>query len=290
MLAKPTGIPRESGCYLFRNERGTIIYVGKARVLAQRLSSYFQRESGLSEKTQLLMNEATSVEWIVTPNEVDALILENELIKANQPRYNMRLKDDKSFPFVALDYRTPFAAPYLTRGQHVKGVRYFGPFVDVRAVRATMDELLQAFPLRSCSKHKFQYQQRIGRPCLLYDIGKCSGPCVGKIDTEGYVELLELLGAILRRRRACVARPAACPDARSVREPALRSGGGRARRTRGARTRGQRPERGSRHALQSGRDRHRECRIARGHRALSGAPRSHHRAHGAPGGSLHGRG
>ncbi len=190
MLAKPSGIPRHSGCYLFRNERGTIIYVGKARVLAQRLSSYFQRESGLSEKTQLLMSEATSVEWIVTPNEIDALILENELIKDNQPRYNMRLKDDKSFPFVALDSRTPFAAPYMTRGQHVKGVRYFGPFVDVRAVRATMDELLQAFPLRSCSKHKFLYQQRIERPCLLYDIGKCSGPCVGKIDPAGYQELV----------------------------------------------------------------------------------------------------
>jgi excinuclease ABC subunit C len=191
MLAKPSGIPRQSGCYLFRNERGTIIYVGKARTLSQRLSSYFQRESGLSQKTQLLMSEATSVEWIVTPNELDALILENELIKDNQPRYNMRLKDDKSFPFVALDSRTPFAAPYTTRAQHVKGVRYFGPFVDVRALRVTMDELLQAFPLRSCSKHKFLYQQRIERPCLLYDIGKCSGPCVGKIDPEGYQELAQ---------------------------------------------------------------------------------------------------
>jgi excinuclease ABC subunit C len=191
MLTKPSGIPRQSGCYLFRNERGTIIYVGKARTLSQRLSSYFQRESGLSQKTQLLMSEATSVEWIVTPNELDALILENELIKDNQPRYNMRLKDDKSFPFVALDSRTPFAAPYTTRASHVKGVRYFGPFVDVRALRVTMDELLQAFPLRSCSKHKFLYQQRIERPCLLYDIGKCSGPCVGKIDPEGYQELVQ---------------------------------------------------------------------------------------------------
>jgi excinuclease ABC subunit C len=191
MLTKPSGIPRQSGCYLFRNERGTIIYVGKARTLSQRLSSYFQRESGLSQKTQFLMNEATSVEWIVTPNELDALILENELIKDNQPRYNMRLKDDKSFPFVALDSRTPFAAPYTTRASHVKGVRYFGPFVDVRALRVTMDELLQAFPLRSCSKHKFLYQQRIERPCLLYDIGKCSGPCVGKIDPEGYQELVQ---------------------------------------------------------------------------------------------------
>jgi excinuclease ABC subunit C len=191
MLTKPSGIPRQSGCYLFRNESGTIIYVGKALVLAQRLSSYFQRSEGLSEKTQFLMNEATSVEWIVTPNEVDALILENELIKENQPRYNMRLKDDKSFPFVALDSRTPFAAPYVTRGQHLKGVRYFGPFVNVRALRVTMDELLQAFPLRSCSKHKFNYQQRINRPCLLYDIGKCSGPCVAAIDPEGYQALVQ---------------------------------------------------------------------------------------------------
>jgi excinuclease ABC subunit C len=191
MLTKPSGIPRQSGCYLFRNEKGAIIYVGKALVLAQRLSSYFQRTEGLSEKTRFLMNEATSVEWIVTPNEVDALILENELIKENQPRYNMRLKDDKSFPFVALDSRTPFAAPYITRGQHVKGVRYFGPFVNVRALRVTMDELLEAFPLRSCSKHKFNYQQRINRPCLLYDIGKCSGPCVGAIDPPGYQELVQ---------------------------------------------------------------------------------------------------
>ncbi|HEY5266811.1 MAG TPA: excinuclease ABC subunit UvrC [Acidimicrobiales bacterium] len=191
MLAKPSGIPRQSGCYLFRNERGTVIYVGKAKVLVSRLSSYFQRSDRLSEKTQLLMSEATAVEWIVTPSELDALILENELIKENQPRYNMRLKDDKSFPFVALDARTPFAAPYTTRGAHVKGVRYFGPFVDVRALRVTMDELLQAFPLRSCSRHKFNYQQRINRPCLLYDIGKCSGPCVGAIDPEGYLQLTQ---------------------------------------------------------------------------------------------------
>ncbi len=190
MLDKPSGIPRQSGCYLFRNAAGTIIYVGKARVLAQRLSSYFQRESGLSQKTQLMMADAASVEWIVTPTELDALILENELIKDNQPRYNMRLKDDKSFPFVALDGRTPFPAPYITRAQHVRGVRYFGPFADVGALRVTMDELLQAFPLRSCSKHKFLYQQRIGRPCLLYDIGKCSGPCVGHIDEEGYAQLV----------------------------------------------------------------------------------------------------
>ncbi len=190
MLSRPSGIPRQSGCYLFRNAHGEVIYVGKALSLASRLGSYFQRPEGLSQKTQSLMAEATSVEWIITPTELDALVLENELIKDNQPRYNMRLKDDKSFPYVALDTRTDFAAPYITRAKHVRGVRYFGPFVDVRALRTTMDELIQAFPLRSCTKHKYNYHQRIARPCLLFDIGKCSGPCVGAIDAEGYAQLV----------------------------------------------------------------------------------------------------
>jgi excinuclease ABC subunit C len=190
VFARPSGIPRQSGCYLFRNAHGQVIYVGKALSLASRLGSYFQRPEGLSAKTQSLMSEAASVEWIITPTELDALVLENELIKDNQPRYNMRLKDDKSFPYVALDTRTDFPAPYITRGKHAKGVRYFGPFVDVRALRTTMDELIQAFPLRSCTKHKYNYHQRIGRPCLLFDIGKCSGPCVGAIDAEGYQGLV----------------------------------------------------------------------------------------------------
>ena len=191
MFPKPGAIPRSSGCYLFKNERGTVIYVGKARSLAQRLGSYFQRLDTLLPKTRALMEEATSVEWIVTPSEVDALILENELIKENQPHYNLRLKDDKTYPYVAIDSRAPFPVPYVTRAQHVGSVRYFGPFVDVRALRATMDELLQVFPLRTCTRHKYDYQRRIQRPCLLYDIGKCSGPCVGAIDTAGYAALVE---------------------------------------------------------------------------------------------------
>jgi excinuclease ABC subunit C len=190
MFAKPSGIPRESGCYLFRNSEGVIIYVGKALSLNARLSSYFQRYEALTAKTQNMMEEAASVEWIVTPSEVDALILENELIKANQPRYNMRLKDDKSFPYVAIDTRVDFPVPYVTRAARVKGVRYFGPFVNVRALRTTIDELLQAFPLRSCSRHKFNYHERIGRPCLLFDIGKCSGPCIKAVTVEGYQDLV----------------------------------------------------------------------------------------------------
>ena len=190
MFPKPSGIPRQSGCYLFRNADETVIYVGKARSLNQRLSSYFQKFDALTPKTQALMTDAVAVEWIVTPSETDALILENELIKANQPRYNMRLKDDKSFPYVAIDARTDFPVPYITRGRHHKGVRYFGPFVDVRALRHTMDELLQTFPLRSCTQHKFDYQRRQGRPCLLYDIHKCSGPCIDAVDPAGYADLV----------------------------------------------------------------------------------------------------
>jgi len=190
VFAKPSGIPRQSGCYLFKNAHDTVVYVGKAKSLQQRLSSYFQKFDALTPKTQALMEEATSVEWIVTPSETDALVLENELIKANQPRYNMRLKDDKSFPFVAIDSRSDYPVPYITRSRHQRGVRYFGPFVDVRALRHTMDELLQTFPLRSCTQSKFDLQQRLGRPCLLYDIRKCSGPCVGAIDRAGYDELV----------------------------------------------------------------------------------------------------
>ena len=190
MFPKPSGIPRQSGCYLFKNAADTVIYVGKALSLNQRLSSYFQKFDALTPKTQALMDEAVAVEWIVTPSEIDALILENELIKENQPRYNMRLKDDKSFPYVAIDSRTEFPVPYITRAKHQRGVRYFGPFVDVRALRHTMDELLQTFPLRSCTTHKYLSHQRLGRPCLLYDINKCSGPCVGAVDAEGYAQLV----------------------------------------------------------------------------------------------------
>jgi len=194
MLEKPEGIPSSSGCYLFRNEQGEVVYVGKALSLTQRLSNYFQKPESLDIKTRTLMREATSVEWIVTPTEVDALILENELIKANQPRYNMRLKDDRSYPYVAIDYRPKYPYAYVTRGPHYKGVRYYGPFTNVGPLRRTIDELLKAYPLRSCSNHKFQHHERLGRPCLLYDVGKCVGPCVGAVDDEKYKEMVASFG------------------------------------------------------------------------------------------------
>ncbi len=194
MLERPNAIPTESGCYLFRNDRGVVIYVGKARSLAQRLSNYFQKLDALDFKTQALMRDATAVEWIVTHSEVDALILENELIKTHQPRYNMRLKDDKSFPFLALDFRSEYPHPYTTRGAHVRGVVYYGPFAHVGPLRRTVDELIQAFPLRTCSNHKFQQHHRLGRPCLLFDVGKCCGPCVGAVAKEDYDQLVASFG------------------------------------------------------------------------------------------------
>jgi len=194
MLERPPDIPSESGCYLFRNERGVVIYVGKARSLSQRLSNYFQKASSLDAKTQTLMSEAVSLEWIVTGTEVDALILENELIKSHQPRYNMRLKDDKSFPYLAIDFRTEWPRPYTTRGAHARGVTYYGPFAHVAPLKRTIDELLQAYPLRSCNEHKFAQHQRMGRPCLLFDVKKCSGPCVGAVEPDAYAEYVASFG------------------------------------------------------------------------------------------------
>jgi excinuclease ABC subunit C len=191
VLTKPTDIPATPGCYLYRNDAGDVVYVGKAKSLKARLSNYFQRPEVLDQKTRALMEEATHLEWIVVKTEADALLLENDLIKSYQPRYNLRLKDDKSYPYVALDQRSPFPVAYLTRARHVKGVKYFGPYIEVRPVRTMIDELLQTFPLRSCSTSKFELHQRLQRPCLLYDIKKCSGPCIGAIDEEEYKSLVD---------------------------------------------------------------------------------------------------
>ena len=189
-MEKPDGIPATSGCYLFRDRNGTVIYVGKAKNLASRLSSYFARTDLLTAKTASLMEMAREVEWVETRNEVEALILENQWIKAYQPRFNIRLKDDKSYPYLALDMRSPYPVPYTTRSSRQKGVKYFGPFTHVKGLRFMMNEVLQIAPLRTCTTAKYRAHERRGRACLLFDIGKCSGPCVGAIDQENYEELV----------------------------------------------------------------------------------------------------
>lgn len=190
MLAKPLGIPRKSGVYVFHAPAG-VIYVGKAKNLANRLSNYFATGDAHSPKAHAIVSMATSLDWIITENEVDALILENELIKKHQPRFNARLKDDKTYPFLALDLRQQFPVPFITRSPRQKGVRYFGPFGHVKSLRRMLDEVLFVAPLRTCSTSKFRSHERLGRPCLLYDLKKCSGPCVKAVSDEAYLEDVE---------------------------------------------------------------------------------------------------
>jgi len=189
-MEKPLGIPSASGCYLFRDHLQTVIYVGKAKNLSSRLGSYFSSPGQMSSKTASLMSIAVEVEWIVTGTEVAALILENDLIKKFQPRFNIRLKDDKSYPYLAVDMRQTFPTPFMTRSAKQRGLRYFGPFGHVKSARIMLDEVLRIAPLRTCSTAKYQAHERRGRACLLYDIGKCSGPCVGAVDKSGYDDIV----------------------------------------------------------------------------------------------------
>jgi excinuclease ABC subunit C len=191
----PAGtIPDAPGSYQFKDAQGRVIYVGKARSLRSRLNNYFQSIAGLPPRTAAMVTAAETVEWIQVRNEVDALMLENELIKRYQPRFNVRLRDDKSYPFLAVTMEDEWPRPMVMRGKKRKGVRYFGPYGHAYAIRETLDLLLRTFPVRTCSDNKFKRHHQSGRPCLLFHIEKCTGPCVGEIDKAGYDKLVgELL-------------------------------------------------------------------------------------------------
>jgi excinuclease ABC subunit C len=165
--------------------------VGKARSLRARVSSYFQDPGGLHPRTAQMVAAADRIEWIVTSTEVEALVLEHSLIQSFRPRFNVRLKDDKSYPWLALTMSDEWPRPLVTRGARRRGTRYFGPFGHVRSLRRTVDLLLPTYPLRTCSNAKFDRHVRSGRPCLLYDIERCAGPCVGAVSKERYAEHLE---------------------------------------------------------------------------------------------------
>jgi len=188
----PTGtIPDAPGSYQFKDRDGRVIYVGKARSLRQRLSNYFQDPRHLPPRTATMVASAESVEWIQVRNEVEALMLEYSLIKQHKPRFNIRLRDDKSYPFLAVTVEDEWPRPTVMRGRKRKGVRYFGPYAHAYAIRETLDLLLRTFPLRTCSDNKFRRHERLGRPCLLFHIEKCSGPCVGEVDHETYGRLTQ---------------------------------------------------------------------------------------------------
>jgi excinuclease ABC subunit C len=190
----PTGtIPDSPGSYQFKDRDGRVIYVGKAHSLRQRLSNYFQSPKSMPPRTASMVAAAETVEWIQVRNDVEALMLENTLIKSHQPRFNVRLRDDKSYPFLAVTLDDDWPRPMVMRGRKRKGVRYFGPYGHAYAIRETLDLLLRTFPLRTCSDNKFGQHERLGRPCLLFHIEKCSGPCVGEVTPEAYAGHVEAL-------------------------------------------------------------------------------------------------
>jgi excinuclease ABC subunit C len=194
----PAGtIPEEPGSYQFKDVHGRVIYVGKASNLRQRLSNYFQSPRNLHPRTAQMVETAESVEWTIVRNEVEALMLEYSLIKEHRPRFNVRLRDDKSYPFLAVTVDDQWPRALVMRGRKRKGTRYFGPYAHAYAIRDTLDLLLRSFPIRTCSPAKFNQHHRLGRPCLLFHIEKCAGPCVGEIEEMPYRELVNELIAFL---------------------------------------------------------------------------------------------
>ena len=183
-------VPDQPGSYQFKDQAGRIIYVGKAKSLRNRLNSYFQDKRNLHSRTVQMLAAAESVEWIEVPTEVDALMLEYSLIQRHQPRFNVRLRDDKSYPFLAITMKDEWPRAMVMRGKRKRGNRYFGPFGHAYAIRETLDLLLRTFPIRTCSDNKMTEHQRLGRPCLLFHIEQCAGPCVGEITGDDYRDLV----------------------------------------------------------------------------------------------------
>ncbi len=194
MVKRPTvQIPNSPGVYLFRDSHGRVLYVGKAKSLRSRVANYFGDSYYLPTRIAAMVETADTLDWLLAGSEVEALMLEYSLIKAHRPRFNVRLIDDKSYPYLAITLNQEWPRPTVMRGRKRKGVRYFGPYAHAYAIRETLDLLLRTFPVRSCSDGKFRQHERLGRPCLYYDIGRCSAPCVGNVDKERYDQLVQEL-------------------------------------------------------------------------------------------------
>jgi excinuclease ABC subunit C len=188
---KPEAIPDHPGVYLFRDRDGRVIYVGKAISLRKRTTSYFQPMRNLHPRTAAMVDASASLEWVLVQSEVEALQLEVSLIKQHRPRYNVRYRDDKSYPWLAVPLADEIPRPRVERGAKRKGTRYFGPYAHAYAIRETLDLLLRTFPMRTCSKGVFDRHRRLGRPCILFDINKCSGPCVGNVTPSEHRRIVE---------------------------------------------------------------------------------------------------
>ncbi|GIH77137.1 excinuclease ABC subunit UvrC [Planobispora longispora] len=187
----PGSIPESPGVYRFKDPEGRVIYVGKAKSLRQRLNSYFADFAGLHPRTQTMLTTAAAVDWTVVGTEVEALQLEYSWIKEYDPRFNVKYRDDKSYPYLAVTMGEEFPRVQVLRGAKREGTRYFGPYSHAWAIRETVDLLLRVFPIRSCSSGVFRRAAQIGRPCLLGYIDKCSAPCVSRVTAAGHRALAE---------------------------------------------------------------------------------------------------
>ena len=192
----PAEIPDAPGAYLFRDAHGQVNYVGKAKSLRKRVSSYFLRD--LAPRTRAMIEASHRVEWIVVDSEVAALFLEYSLIKEHLPRFNIRLRDDKSYPYLAISRSDRWPRARVMRGAKKKDNQYFGPFAHAYAIRNTLDLLLKSLPIRTCSDTVFRRHQLKDRPCIEYEIERCSAPCVGYVDEETYTEYVDGLAQVLQ--------------------------------------------------------------------------------------------
>ena len=174
-------IPQQPGVYRFRDAAQRVLYVGKAKNLRARLSNYFAPLASLHERTRRMVLSAASVEWTVVGTEFEALQLEFTWIKEFDPPFNVQFRDDKSYPYLAITLGEDVPRVLVTRNRNLRGARYFGPYTKVWAIRETVDIMLKAFPMRSCSESTYKRAEQTGRPCLLGDIGKCAAPCVGRV-------------------------------------------------------------------------------------------------------------
>lgn len=185
---KPRNIPTDAGVYRFRDASEKVIYVGKAKNLRNRLSSYFARD--LHPRTQKMVATAQQVDWVVVRSETEALQLEYSWIKEYDPQFNVRFRDDKSYPYIAITSKDEFPRVFVYRGERRKGMTYFGPYVHTWAIRDTLDHLLRVFPMRSCTAGVFRNAQAAKRPCLLADIDRCAAPCVGRVDAQQHMAIV----------------------------------------------------------------------------------------------------
>jgi excinuclease ABC subunit C len=201
---EPRSIPTDPGVYRFYDEHNRILYVGKAKVLRNRLSTYFHNAAGLMERTARMVSTARRVDWTVVGSELEALHLEFTWIKEFRPPFNIQFRDDKGYPYLAVSMGEEYPRAFLARTRVKDGTNYFGPFTKSWAVRETLDLLLSVYPVRSCEKSTFAKARRDDRPCLLGDIGKCAAPCVGRVTTEEHRELAHNLVGYMTRQDSAV--------------------------------------------------------------------------------------